>query len=65
MATCLANSTMLRGFVKNCASAIDAFGNFVSALTDIPIRPLPSDAGLADGRGHDGEILVEARRCST
>ena len=45
------NSTMARGFVKNWASAIDAFGNFVSALTEMPIRPLPVTPDLPSGAG--------------
>src|SRR5262245_62002336 len=42
---------MLRGFVKNCASAIDAFGYFVSALTEMPIEPLPTTPDLPTGAG--------------
>src|SRR5690348_6121745 len=37
IATCLLNSTMARGFVKYCARAMDAFGNFVSFLTEMLI----------------------------
>jgi hypothetical protein len=42
---------MLRGFVKNCASAMDAFGNGVSALTDMLMRPLPRTPDLPTGAG--------------
>ena len=40
---------MLRGLVKNWASAIEAFGNFVSALTEMLIRPLPVTLLLPSG----------------
>ena len=42
---------MLRGFVKNCARAMDAFGNLVSFLTEIDIRPLPATPDLPSGEG--------------
>ena len=58
-ATCLANSTMLRGLVKNWASAIEAFGNLVSFLTEIAHQALADDAGLAErGRDH-GQVAVQ------
>ncbi len=40
---------MLRGLVKNWARAIDAFGNFVSALTEMLISPLPVTFDLPSG----------------
>ncbi len=40
---------MLRGFVKNWASAIEAFGYFVSLLTEIDIRPLPATSDRPSG----------------
>src|SRR5690242_12289870 len=48
-ATCFAKSTMLRGLVKNWASAIEAFGNFVSPFTDRDMRPLPATLLLPSG----------------
>ena len=42
---------MLLGFVKNCASAMDAFGNFVSALTYMLMEPLPTTPDLPTGAG--------------
>ena len=33
------------------ASAMDAFGNLVSALTEMPIEPLPSTPDLPTGAG--------------
>ena len=50
---------MLRGFVKNCASAMDAFGNLVSFLTEIDIRPLPATPDLPSGDGRHGEVVVQ------
>ena len=40
---------MLRGFVKNWARAMDAFGNFVSPLTERAMRPLPVTPDLPIG----------------
>ena len=42
---------MLRGLVKNWASAMDAFGKVVSAFTEIPIEPLPTTPDLPTGAG--------------
>ena len=40
---------MLRGLVKNWASAIEAFGYLVAALTLMLIRPLPETFDLPSG----------------
>ena len=40
---------MDRALVKNWASAIEAFGNFVSPLTDSDMRPLPLTLDLPSG----------------
>ncbi len=58
-ATCLLKSVIDRGLVKNWASAMEAFGNLVSPLTEIDIRPLPVTLDLPSGAGTMRQVVVQ------